>query len=263
MVHSAIPTLALSDWHYDEHVEASAVNGLNGFTRAIALQRTQNCFQNTLKMCFDFFKLSYEGIYVAMLGDQFSGFIHDELAETNVATMMQSVLYWLGPISAGIKLLADEFGYVELPVVVGNHSRLHKKPRHKQKVQNNFDWLFANILATHFEMDSKYSDKVHFNISLASDINYKIYNTAFCATHGDQFHGGSGIAGALSPLMIGYHRKLKRATKVGQTFDYMLCGHWHQLLYFKGIICNGSGKGYDEYAMDGNFEFRSPGKPCS
>ncbi len=254
--HVAIPTLDFSDWHYDENVNPEEVNGLNGYGRALAVKRTHNCFENTLKMSFDFLKgLTYEGIVVAMLGDIFSGDIHDELVETNEATMMESLLYYLDPVGSGLKMLADEFGRVVVPVVVGNHPRTSRKPRAKRRVTTNYDWLFAQFLARLFSLDHKYKDKVIFNISKAADLRYPIYDTYFVNTHGDQFKGGSGIAGALSPLMIGYHRKLKRAITTGQPFQYMNVGHWHQLMYFKGIIANGAGKGYDEYCFTQNFEY--------
>jgi hypothetical protein len=35
-------------------------------------------------------------------------------------------------------------------------------------------------------------------------------------------------------------------------------GHWHQLVYGKNFIVNGSMKGYDEYAHMNSFEFEPP-----
>ena len=72
-------------------------------------------------------------------------------------------------------------------------------------------------------------------------------DTRILLTHGDQFRGGSGIAGLLSPLLLGDHRKRKRQTAMNHPYDWMIYGHWHSLvLGVRGLIGNGSLKGYDE-----------------
>lgn len=84
-------------------------------------------------------------------------------------------------------------------------------------------------------------------------------NVTPSTAHGDQFRGGSGIAGALSPLMLGDSRKRKRANTVHKTYDYLVLGHWHQDLDFKSIIASNALKGYDEYCYISNFDFSPPG----
>ena len=82
--------------------------------------------------------------------------------------------------------------------------------------------------------------------------------TRYLVNHGDQAKGGSGIAGALSPLMLMDARKRKRAMATKQEYDYQVLGHWHQLIQFKGMIINGSLKGYDEWTASMNFEWELP-----
>jgi predicted transcriptional regulator len=254
-----IPTLLFSDAHLDETVYCDQVGGRNGYDRATAQIRVRNMFENTIKVCRDYWKgVSYPGICLAQGGDTFSGFIHEELAMSNAGTMMESLLFWLEPIAAGIKLLADDFGHVIIPSTVGNHPRNSRKPVMKNRVVDNFDWLFMQLLVKLFDKDKKYRDKLTWIIPQAADTHYQLFGTKYCLTHGDQFRGGSGIAGALSPLMIGYHKKLKRAQALGNSFDYLVAGHWHQLMFFKGIVCNGSLKGYDEYAFINNFDYEEP-----
>lgn len=254
-VKNAIPTVFLSDTHYDERVFPEQVEGLNAFDRQIAKVRTKNFFHNSVSVAKDYLRgLNYGGIVLAMGGDIFSGDIHEELAKTNVATMQESLLYWLDPLISGIKLLADEFGRVTIPAVVGNHPRGTRKPSHKMRVPNNFDWLFVELLRK-FLADDK---RIEFLIAKSADIDYKVYGTRYRLSHGDQFRGGSGIAGLLSPLMIGDARKRKRSQVVGRDYDWLVLAHWHQRIRFKRIIVNGALKGYDEYAYHGNFEFETP-----
>ena len=71
----------------------------------------------------------------------------------------------------------------------------------------------------------------------------------------------SGIGG--NDTICRYHqpwlaRKRQRETAVRRSYDYMLMGHWHQLAFVKGLIINGSSKGYDEYAFVNNFGFEPP-----
>ena len=251
----AMPVAFLSDCHFDERVFPEQVGWVNGYDREIAEARLERFFRNAAELALDYLHgLDYPGITLPMGGDMFSGNIHDELKQTNEGTIMDSVLHWLGPVEAGIKLLANAFGHVFIPVVVGNHPRNTPKPVHKMKVRDNFDWLFARLLERNLAGDKR----VTFQVSESSDCQFNIFSTRFLLTHGDQFRGGSGIAGLLSPMMIGDARKRKRAQAVGKAYDYLIMGHWHQLTHARGVVINGSICGYNEYAYDANFDFEKP-----
>ena len=250
---SAIVTAFLSDLHFDEVVRPEQIGFVNEYNRSIAIKRLQNFFANTIRLASDHMAgLKYEGIILPLGGDIFSGSIHEELRNTNEATLIESLLYWPGPLIAGIKLLADEFGRVLIPGVVGNHGRLSHKPIAKNRPQDNFDYLLYHLLARELHGDSR----IVFNISEGADLSYAVYGTRMLLTHGDQFRGGSGIAGLLSPLLLGDHRKRKRQVAINNAYDWMIMGHWHTLtLGVRGIIVNGSLKGYDEFGQIMNFDY--------
>lgn len=251
----AIPTALFSDWHFDEVVNPAQINYVNEYNRPIAEKRLENFFHNTIELSTDYLQgLKYEGLVLPISGDIFSGIIHEELVETNAATIFESMLFWAEPMCAGIRLLRDAFGRVFVPSVVGNHGRYHRKPRAKNRAQDNFDWFFAHLLRK-LLADEK---GISFMISEAADVTYNVFSTVYLSTHGDQFKGGSGIAGLLSPLMIGDARKRKREAAINRPYHFMHMGHWHQLGHVKGLIINGSGKGYDEYAMVSNFDYEPP-----
>lgn len=248
--HEVMPTVSFSDWHFDEVVKPEQVQGLNAYNREIAEMRLRKFFDNTVDVCHRFLGgFTYPGIIMPMLGDNFSGNIHEELRNTNADVMLSSLLHWVGPMVSGIRRLADAFGRVYVPVVVGNHGRNTLKPINKNRVRDNFDWLFAQMIAREMAGDQR----VQFAISEAPDYKYRVYGTTYLITHGDQAKGGSGIAAQLSPLMIMVARKAKR-----EKFDYLVCGHWHRLSSFMKVRCNGSGKGYDEFAFNCNFDFDPP-----
>jgi hypothetical protein len=252
----ARPTALLSDGHWDEVVNPSEIEWLNGYDREIAMGRLQRFFENTVKIGRDFLKgIDFDGMVMPIGGDLFSGNIHEELSETNADTMCGSLLAYLDPMIAGIRVLADYYGRVFIPCVTGNHPRRRRKPSFKLRVRDNYEWLFYKILEREFAGDKRIS----FLIPESADVDWPIWGVKYRMTHGDQFRGGSGIAGALSPLMIGDARKRKRSQAAGRPFDMLIVGHWHQ--YFprvKGLIVSGSLKGYDEYCYGNNFDYEKP-----
>lgn len=253
--HVGTINLLLSDLHLDEVVNLDEMEGLNTYDREIAEMRLTRCVERTIFLARDYISgVKYDGMSLMLGGDLISGFIHDELAETNEAPIPETVEYWLDPLSAAIGAFADEFGHVRVSGVVGNHGRLTHKPRAKRRVTDNIDWLIYRLLMRDYKNDSR----VTWQIPYSADTTVQIYNTQALLTHGDQFRGGSGIAGALSPLMLGAHRKAKRAMQIDKNFDFIVMGHWHTYAAFKNIVVNGSLKGYDEYAYTSNFDYEPP-----
>lgn len=253
---TAVPMIFMSDWHLDEVVNKDQMGGVNEFNRKIAEVRCQNFFDNGVRLAKHFIKgIEYEGVYLLLGGDIFSGNIHEELKNTNETTIIESLIYWVGPIVSGIKYLADSYGSVHIPCVVGNHGRMSYKPVAKNRVQDNFDYLFYNMLAMNLKDDTR----ITWDISPAADCRFQVHDEIFLFTHGDQFRGGGGIAGAVHPWLLGNARKLKAYTGMGKSYDWLVMGHWHQLtLGIQGMIVNGALKGYDEYAAISNFPFESP-----
>lgn len=236
----------LSDCHFDERVDAAEVDGLNAYDRAIAEQRLERFFGNTIKITRDYLKgVEFDGAVLFLGGDLVSGTIHDEITQTNEAYAPETALFWADRIAAGVAQLADEFHRVHVPCVSGNHGRLTRKPRSKGRTRDNWDWLIAQILAKHFKDD----ERVTFQIPDATDALVEVYDTTFLLTHGDQVSGGGGIGGIWPPIMRMVARKQNR-----HGFDTVVMGHFHQLIQApqQGLIVNGALKGYDEYAAVNN-----------
>jgi hypothetical protein len=248
--HIVMPTANFSDWHLDEEVRPEEISNKNGYNREIARKRLKYYFENVCKVAHSYMRgFEYPGIVFNMLGDNFSGFIHDELRRTNSATMMESLVYWLGPLKAGLLQLADSFGHVWVTGVVGNHGRHDKKPIAKMRAFENFDWLFMQLLKEFLKDDPR----IHFTISNGQKLQFSIFDLRVITSHGDEAKGGSGIAGMLSPLLIAMSRMKKN-----YEFDQWWIGHWHYRADFRGIRVNGTGKGYDEYAALNNFDYQTP-----
>ena len=250
--HEVIPVTCFSDWHLDEVVRAEEVQNKNRYNREIAERRMGAYFRNVCKVARNYVSgFQYPGIVVAMLGDNFSGNIHEELKNTNADALLSSLLHWLEPTLAGLRMLADEFKQVWVVSVAGNHGRNTPKPICKMRARDNFDWLFAKLLER--ELEKQGEKRVHWLVSEGQKAQFQLYDTKFIASHGDECKGGSGIAGMLSPQLIA----MARMKKV-YDFDVWLLGHWHTLAAYRGIRCNGTGKGYDEFASIRNFDFQVP-----
>lgn len=249
------PTLFLSDLHFDEVVKPEQVNYMNEYDHEIAVRRIKHTIQTAVDMLkLYMLKPKYDGFVLALGGDMFSGNIHEELAESNYQTILRSVLDLRDILVPAIRQLADEFGKVFVPAVVGNHGRMHKKPRYKSGVEQNFEWLLYQLLQREFIKD----DRVAFLIPDSFDAQWTLYNLTYNLNHGDQFKGGSGISGIFPPLMLGMARKSKRQDAIGQPFQVMMNGHWHQYIHTNSLIVNGTPKGYDEFAFRHNFNYEPP-----
>lgn len=255
--HRAIPSFVLTDWHWGEVVRPEEVDGLNSYSPAIAEQRMRRAFAGAITVCRDYLTgVEYDGIQVFLGGDLISGEPHAELRETNAETVAQSVVSIVEPLEAGINLLAKEFGRVHVAGVPGNHPRNTKKPIAKHRAADNFDTLIYRLLAR----DLRGRKDVTVQVAESADVQVTVYDTRYLLTHGDQFRGGSGISGALAPLLLGTHRKGRRQLAAGRPYDVMVMGHFHQSIFFpaKGLIVSGCGIGYNEWAYIQNFEPEPP-----
>lgn len=252
-----VPTLFLSDLHWDEVVQPSQIGGVNRYSRAIAQRRLRYTVDTAVHLLHILDKdMRYPGIVVALGGDMISGNIHEELQATNEFNVMPTVLDLYQHLTCALKALADVFGHVFVPCVSGNHGRNTRKPWAKDRNATSFDWLLYQLLARHF---AAVGDKrVTFFIPDGPDALYRVYSTRYLLTHGDQFRAGDSIIGPIGPLFRGNQKKTARNQAVGQDYDVMMCGHWHQYIHVERLIVNGSLKGYDEYASQQNYMFEPP-----
>jgi hypothetical protein len=252
-----IPSLLLTDIHWDEVVRPAEIEGYNCYNRQIAAQRVQRAFTGAVKIVRNYFQgVECDGFQLFLGGDLLSGVIHEELTETNQAQLCESILTVVEPLEAGIDLLAREFGQLNITAVVGNHGRRTKKPRAKGRVKDNFDWLVYALLSRSL----RGRKGVTCSVGESADEPVQVYSTRYRLTHGDQFRGGSGISAELAPLLLGVHRKTKRQNALGNPYDILVMGHWHQTVWLpsRGLIVGGSVVGYTEYDYVSNHAPEEP-----
>jgi len=250
-----VPTLFLSDLHWGEVVHPSQINGVNTYNLLIARKRLADTVNAAAKLARIISpKMDYPGVVIPLGGDMVSGNIHDELSATNELNTIPTVLDLWQHLASAIAFMADTFGAVFLPCVSGNHGRDTRKIWAKDRHHTSFDWMLYQILAKHFADDKR----ITFLIPDGSDASYSIYGTRYLLSHGDQFRGGDGMIGPLGPITRGDHKKRSRNSQIDLSYDVMLIGHFHQYMHLTSLVVNGSLKGYDEYAYQGNFKFEQP-----
>lgn len=243
----------LSDIHASEVVRPEEIGGYNAYNLDICEKRLHRFFERSIFVARHYLAgVKYDGVVLALGGDLVSGDIHAELTETNEVSTLRACEILVPWLAAGIEMFAEEFGKVHVVSAPGNHGRNSIKPRHKKRSENNADTHIARLLAS----DLRREKAITFDIPEGSDVDFDVYGYRFTMEHGDnlRFNGTSEI-GALGPVKRGVLRKTKKRQEQGTPFKYMLVGHYHQFVpaFTQGFIMNGSLKGFDEYASDGQF----------
>jgi transposase-like protein len=256
-----VPMMLWSDWHYGEVVRPEEVGGMNEFNADIAAARITKLVDVSIDLAFNHMgraEKKYPGAVVCLGGDMLSGDIHEELFATNDRTTQQCINDLTDLLAAALERVADTFGKVFVPCVVGNHGRSSRKPRMKGRVYTSHEWNIYCSLERHFRRD----DRIQFLIPGETDAYFKVYGHRFLLTHGDSLgvKGGDGIIGAIGPIVRGKIKVGHSEAEIGRNIDTILMGHWHQMLWLPGCIVNGALKGYDEYAR---LAMRAPYAPAS
>lgn len=98
-----------SDWHYEEPVKSSQVNGLNRFDTTIAKERIEKLFR-VIAQLIKVHQKEYQidTHILALLGDFISGSIHDDLKEANHIQPTQAIWEVQNLIASGIEFLLKQ-----------------------------------------------------------------------------------------------------------------------------------------------------------
>ena len=246
----SVPVMMWSDWHYGESVRAEEVGGVNEFDKAIANKRITKLVERTTTLAGEHMgKMTYPGAVVCLGGDMISGSIHEELRDTNDGYVQQALIELQDQLAGALSVLANHFGKLFVPCVIGNHGRTTIKPRHKGRAFESYEWNMYQQLERYFRGDKR----VRFMIPNETDALFSVLGHRFLLTHGDTLgvKGGDGMIGALGPITRGAIKVGRSEAQIGRDFDTLVIGHWHTYIPrgdASNVIVNGTLKGYDEYA---------------
>lgn len=251
-VREGVPVLMLSDLHVEAVVEPEKVNGLNEFNPAIAKVRMERVFIGAhdliTKMHSGYYKIREMVVWLG--GDLVSGFIHDELIESNAMHPTTAMMLCGDFIIAGIDyLLANTVERIIIPCNFGNHDRMHQKKKIATAAENSLAFMLYHQLRRHYAKDKR----VVFDIARGEFLYTQIYDRTFRWTHGDAIQYAGGVGGIMVPVSRAVLR-----WQTAKKADYTVMGHFHQFVGFGTTIVNGSLIGYDTYALHCGFNFEHP-----
>lgn len=243
--------LQLSDWHWEEKVAPSMVNGLNKFDLDTANARVnQYCNDslniiNTIKNPYNVRKL-----IIALQGDFISGNIHEELMENNMLEPSFAIIEAQKKIISLIEFYLKHTDFEEIVIVPssGNHGRMSKKQKISTELGNSLEHYMYYVLENYFEEN----ERIKFIPQKGYHTYVKVYDTMIRFHHGHfmRFWGAiGGITGTVNKS-VGQWNKSMRA-------DLDVFGHFHQTTRMKNFICNGSLIGYNAYAVSIKAEYES------
>jgi hypothetical protein len=255
------PTLMLSDLHHGEVVRPEETSGANIFNMEISRNRIKRVVEQAVYLLDSKFQNpEYPGFVLACGGDMLSGNIHEELRETNEAPIFDALCDLAEVLAAAITLLAERFGKVYVPWVVGNHGRLDRKPRMKRGPADNYEYMLGHHIAAKLGGDKR----ITVDVADGYSTRYVVHGTRYLLHHGDGLRGGTGITGPLLAWMRGDHKLRKQRESMSQwgqadhSYDQMLIGHFHTYCALPRLVVNGSIKGFDAYAAKMGFDFEPP-----
>ena len=246
----------VSDAHYPEVVDPAAAFGVK-YDGDVCLRRMEYLRDKIIRYK-DLRATSYptSKLTVAVNGDMLSGNIHEELEVTNELPIGEALVRMTYALFDMGIAFAQEFPAVDFIVMPGNHPRLEKKPRLKNK-WNNWEHVMGRLLGG--------LSQGKFNVIVPKDLVYihPIFRFRIGVTHGDGVKSNS-FAGI--PF---YGLKQRRDALQGllktlgnPQLDMLCYGHFHQLLFEEGAGCsmiiNGSIKGGDEYVMATRYSVQQP-----
>lgn len=243
-----------SDAHIEETVLPESVNFLNEYNIQIAEQRIENYFRN-LAACLA--QDDVNELIFASLGDTISGYIHQELEQTNQLSPLEATLKAQSLIYSGLKYLCENEQLPNLKKIrfigiVGNHSRVTKKIQHNNGYKMSYEWMMYQNIKKQCEITNL---PIEFYIpeSELAIVN-TVDNKTFIFAHGFQIKGGTGnicgIYPALNRLCLKYSKIFKQ--------DRIFIGHFHSTVNTPHAVVNGSIIGYNAFALSNGLEAERP-----
>ena len=241
-----------SDAHIEETVELASVLGKNEYNVSIAETRIKNYFNN-LAICIN--KDHVEELIFASLGDNISGYIHDELAQTNGLTPSEATIKAQSLIYGGLKFLCDntKLNSIKFIGIVGNHSRTTKKIQHSNGYKLSFEWIMYQNIKNMCEITGL---PIEFNIPESEMAVVDMPDgKRFVFVHGYQIKsGGNGTVCGIYPALN------RLAMKWDRTFnqDKIYLGHFHSCVSIPNAVVNGSIIGFNSFALSNGFAYEEP-----
>lgn len=244
--------LALSDWHCGELVDPAVVNGINEFNIEIATQRIKRTFQKGLQLLDRLHAFAdIRELFIWLGGDLMTGFIHDDLVQSNTMSPVEESLFVQDMVCTGLDTILEDKRIKRIRVATnhGNHGRTTPDRLVSTSYKNSYEWGIYHSVARHYRSNSRIAFKIENGIHNWAEIQGQ--NIRF--HHGDNIRYAGGVGGIAIPVekKIASWNKSKRA-------DLDVFGHYHQFVDHYRWVCNASLIGHTAYAISIGAEPQPP-----
>lgn len=248
---SAVPFIVASDWHVEETVKKTTVNGLNEFNLEIADRRIGKFFSNSLRLLRkEAADTRFDTVVLALLGDFISGNIHEELKENCSLRPIEAILWVQQRIVAGIRFLLENTNYRFVVVChPGNHSRITEKTHYSTETGNSLEFLMYHNLKLLFSKEKR----LEFVIADGYHTYLELFGKVIRLHHGHAIRYYGGIGGIFIPVF-----KAIAQWNKARVADLDVFGHFHQLKNGGNFICNGSLIGYSPFSIRMKADYEKP-----
>lgn len=237
------PVLLLGDMHVGQVIESSATHGINEYNFDIWQDRLEYLEGRVIDILFSHQTSQYDELFIASLGDNVSGVIHEELQKYGAQHLIDQV--YIGALATAVFVarLATRFKRVRFRGQSGNHGRLGKAKESSQYYKN-FDLLFNAIIATRLQD----TPNVVVEIPKATFSVAEIAKHRILISHGMELPPSSmGLPAYSVSRASGSYQEILRM--VGEHYDYWVLGHIHRPMELDTAIVNGCFPGFDEYSV--------------
>jgi hypothetical protein len=245
-----------SDWHYEERVDPEKVNNMNEYNPSIAKDSIFNFFRVGARLRNVYNKdISINHIVIPLLGDLITGYIHEDLVESNYMSPIEAINDLEEIIFSGIEHVLKETNCrLTIPCKFGNHGRTTPDKRISTAWENSFEVLMYRHLARMY----KDHDRVQFIVEKGYLTYLTLYDKYLIRMHhGDYIKYNGGIGGITIPTIkaiAGWDR--------GTDAAYLdVFGHYHQQMTDTGsskFVLNGSIIGYNSYSLSLKASYEEP-----
>ncbi len=241
-----------SDWHVEERVFKAAIGGKNEFDLTIAEARIKRFYSGVVeKIEHQNHEKRVSELWHPLLGDLITGYIHEELLESNTLSPTEACVFLQELICSGIDFLLKETSLpIFIPTCCGNHSRTTQKKRIKTSHKNSFEWMLFMTLARYYKNEPRVTWIIGEGYHNVCEINGRKV----------RFHHGDGMryAGGVGGITIPVNKAIAQYQKL-EACDFDIFGHWHQFnLGFPYWVCCPSLIGYSEFSLEIRAEFQHP-----
>ncbi len=248
----ALAVAVASDWHIDEPVVSAAVHGLNEYNLDIAKERSRLFFQNLLKLTNGVARDSkVSTVFLAALGDFFSGHIHEELKHSTLLAPGEAARFAAGLLCSGIDfLLANSEFNIEGEMIPGNHGRMTHQMWFSNPAGTSLETVMYHLVAGRYDGNPR----VRLHVSEHAMVYRQVFEKfTMRLLHGYEIKYGGGVGGITIPL-----NKAIAQWDIAKRADLTVVGHFHQFFDGGNFFVNDSLIGYNTYAQAIKAKFGQP-----